>query len=83
MPFDETMSPRQGRSSNEGFPDYPRLPQPVDPMMSVFEVARPLGISASTVRRLIKAGKLKAHRVGGQLRIAEEDLRVFLDSACL
>ncbi len=82
MPFVSVRSARD-RNFCAKFPHYPDLPRPLDPMMGIAKTGLALGISESTVRRLIKAGKLKAHRVGGQLRIAEEDLRAFLDSACL
>ncbi len=45
---------------------------------TVIEVARLLQISSKTVRRRIQCGELHAHRIGGQLRISEEDLAAFL-----
>ena len=38
-------------------------------MMSMGEVADGLGVSVSTIRRLIRGGKLKAVRVGRQVRV--------------
>lgn len=37
--------------------------------LSVFEVSSWLGYDPATVRRLIRTGKLKATKVGGQWRI--------------
>jgi excisionase family DNA binding protein len=48
-------------------------------MLTVQEVADRLRVSAQTVRRLIEDGELIAHRIGQQLRIAEEDLQAYLD----
>jgi len=45
---------------------------------TVAEVAERLHVATRTVRRWIEAGDLVVHRIGGILRIAEEDLRAFL-----
>ncbi len=42
------------------------------------EVGAFFGVSKWTVYRLIKKGKLKAVKVGRQLRVAAEDLKKFL-----
>ena len=42
------------------------------------EVADRLQVSTRTLRRWIAAGELKAHRLGGVVRISGEDLRAFL-----
>jgi excisionase family DNA binding protein len=48
-------------------------------LLRVQEVAQALSLSTKQVRRLIKAGKLRAHRVGIRaIRIAEADLRAYL-----
>jgi excisionase family DNA binding protein len=47
---------------------------------SIADVAEWLGVSARTVRRWIKSGVLVAHRIKGIVRIAERDLREFLDA---
>ncbi len=47
-------------------------------MLSVKATAEQLNLSQKSVRRLIGRGELVAHRIGRSLRIAEEDLRVFL-----
>jgi excisionase family DNA binding protein len=44
---------------------------------SIDEVADLLGVSPRTVRRWIKAGKLRAHRFG-HIRIAHDDLQDFI-----
>jgi excisionase family DNA binding protein len=47
-------------------------------MLSVKATAEYLNLSQKSVRRLIGRGELVAHRIGRSLRIAEEDLRIFL-----
>ena len=42
------------------------------------ETAEILKVSEKTVRRMIEARELVAHRVGQQLRINDNDLRAFL-----
>lgn len=54
------------------------IPAPA-PLRSIRAVAEFLGVSERTVRRLIAGGELKAHRIGGSLRISEADLRAYLD----
>lgn len=44
------------------------------------EAAERLTVSVPTVRRLISQGKLRAYKVGAQLRIDEEDLTAYLRS---
>jgi len=44
------------------------------------QVAEILQVSVHTVRRLIKEGKIKAIRVGIQLRVTQKDLDRFLES---
>jgi excisionase family DNA binding protein len=47
-------------------------------LLSLEKVAETLDVSISTVRRLIKAGQLKATRVGGQLRVSAVALQNFI-----
>lgn len=47
-------------------------------MLTVQEVAERLRVSELTVIRLIESGEIVAHRVGKQLRIAEEDFAAYL-----
>lgn len=42
------------------------------------EIGRRLDVHAKTVKRLIKAGELRAHLVGGQYRISDEDFAAFV-----
>ena len=54
-----------------------------DSMLSVKEVAGTLSVSAKTVYLLIRAGSLKAHRVGagrGVIRISQKQLDEYLRS---
>jgi excisionase family DNA binding protein len=45
---------------------------------TIAEVAERLRVSTRTVRRWIESGDLIAHRPGGIVRVAENDLRTFL-----
>jgi len=45
---------------------------------TIAEVAECLNVSTRTVRRWIDRRLLVAHRLGGSLRIAEADVRLFL-----
>jgi excisionase family DNA binding protein len=47
-------------------------------LLSVASVAERLDVSSKTVRRVIAAGKLRAHKVGRQVRVSEEDLALYL-----
>lgn len=47
-------------------------------LLTVPQVEKALQVSDETVYRYIRAGKLKAIRVGGLWRISEEALREFL-----
>ena len=48
------------------------------PMLTLKDVATRLQVCTKTVRRWIKQGSLRHHRVGRQLRVSEEDLAAFL-----
>jgi excisionase family DNA binding protein len=52
-------------------------------LYTIEQVAEILQVSIPTVRKLIKDRKLKAIRVGVQIRIRKEDLDSFLDSQSL
>jgi excisionase family DNA binding protein len=41
-------------------------------------VAEQLSVSTKTIRRWIDRGELRAHRLGRQIRISEDDLFAFL-----
>jgi excisionase family DNA binding protein len=45
-----------------------------DPLVSIEEAARVLGVSVSTVRRGVKDREIPARKVGGQWRIERGDL---------
>lgn len=47
-------------------------------MLSIKKVAVQLDVSESTVRRLIGSNELPSYRIGGQVRIAEKDLEIFV-----
>ena len=51
---------------------------PSPQMLNVAAVAQHLRVSTKTVRRLITAGELPAHRIGRSLRISADDLHLFL-----
>jgi excisionase family DNA binding protein len=63
----------------------PRLPaageaQPGRGFHSIPTVAQRLDVSEKSVRRYIERGELPAYKIGGQIRIGEEDLQNFLRS---
>jgi len=45
-----------------------------EPLLSLEEVAQRLGLQVRTVRSFVRAGRLKAIRIGKQYRVAREDL---------
>lgn len=49
----------------------------MDNLLSVRQVAYMLKVHHLTIRRYIKEGRLKAVRVGGNVRIKEKDLQEF------
>lgn len=52
--------------------------EPMSPFLTVQEVADALAISDKTVRRMMKRGELKRHKVGRQVRISEYDFRAYV-----
>lgn len=48
-------------------------------MLKVSDVASLLNLSASKVYELIDEGKLAHHRIGGAIRVTEEQLAEFLE----
>ena len=48
--------------------------------LTVQNIAERFSVHKITVRRWIRAKRLKAYRVGHQYRITEQDLQVFLNS---
>ena len=54
-----------------------------DRMLDIEEVAEQLKVSESTIRGLVRSGKLRAYRIGGKrgrLRFKEEDVATYVDS---
>ena len=54
--------------------------QAAAPLLTVQAVAERLNVCDRTVRRLIKAGALKALRVGRSLRVSEADFQAYVSS---
>ncbi len=50
-------------------------------LLTVRATADRLQVAEKTVRRLIAAGDLPTHRIGGCVRVSEDDLLVFLSRA--
>ena len=50
-------------------------------LLSAAETAQILRVSRATVYRLINAGELPAHRIGGSLRIDRDELRDYIATA--
>lgn len=50
------------------------------PLLTLVEVAARLAVSTKTLRRWIALEQLRIHRLGRQIRVAEEDLQTFLAS---
>lgn len=63
-------------------PKPPRS-RPAPQLLSLNLVAARLALSVRSVRRLIDRGELPAHKIGGQIRVAEDDLRAFVHQARL
>jgi excisionase family DNA binding protein len=55
--------------------------EPTARQLSVREVAAHLGVSQITVRRLYKAGKIPASRVGRLIRIPEPAVDTYLNES--
>lgn len=52
-----------------------------DQLLTLQQVADRLQVSMPTVRRLVGAGKLKAVRIGRNLRVRPEDLSKYIEEA--
>lgn len=48
-------------------------------MLTIDEVRARLKVSVSTIRRLVRAGKLPAYLVGGQLRFKPAEVIAYVD----
>jgi excisionase family DNA binding protein len=49
-------------------------------MLDIKEVMERLDLSDSTVRRLVKDGKLRAYRIGVRLKFKQEDIERYIES---
>ena len=47
-------------------------------LYSIKQIAQHCDVSTKTIRRWIDAGDLRAHRLGRQMRIAQDDIAAFL-----
>jgi len=63
--------------TSEG-PTEPNSTSAMGEFLTVAEVARQLRVSNMTVYRLIKAGEMRAVRVGRGYRLKEDDVRRYL-----
>ncbi|HVE91766.1 MAG TPA: helix-turn-helix domain-containing protein [Actinomycetota bacterium] len=61
----------------------PRTGRQLARLLTAAEVARTMRVSRMTVYRLIRAGSLKAVRVGRNYRVHEEDLSRYLSSSAV
>jgi excisionase family DNA binding protein len=50
-------------------------------MLTVFEVAEQLKVSAKTIRAWIESGKLEGYRFGKDYRIHKQDLERFINQS--
>ncbi len=48
-------------------------------MLDIKDVMERLDLSDSTVRRLVKDGKLKAYRIGVKLKFKQEDVEQYIE----
>lgn len=51
------------------------------PLLTVAQVAHRLAVDQSTVRRLIQRGKLTGRKLGGCVRVREEDLEAYIEAS--
>ena len=47
-------------------------------MFSIAQVAKAVNLSTRTIRRCIERGELRIYRLGGQIRISQDDLSAYL-----
>ena len=52
----------------------PAFPQ----FLSISELAERMDVSTKTIRRWIKAGEIRTHKLGRQIRVTEEDAHSFV-----
>jgi excisionase family DNA binding protein len=71
------LEPPSQPAEGDPVPDRPTT------LLSVPIVAQRLGVSDRSIRRYIERGLLLGYKIGGQIRISEEDLMAFLTSCRL
>ena len=69
---------RDAAPKHRATPPRPATAARLPCLLAVSEVAELLQVSSKTVRRWIARQELRTHRLGRQLRMAEEDLAAFL-----
>jgi excisionase family DNA binding protein len=58
--------------------------QPIPTLLSPVDCARILGLTPESIRRLIRSGRLPAHRLSRKTqRVDEQDLRKYIERAAL
>jgi excisionase family DNA binding protein len=57
---------------------HPERNRPATELRTVPEIAERFAVSTRTIRRLIKSGALRVHRIGRLVRISETDAEDFL-----
>src|SRR6266571_918771 len=72
-----TSQLRPIRVRGKGLVPLQQMEQYARTLLTVREAARRVRRDPETIRRWIRSGKLRSHRVGTQHRIAEEDLAPF------
>jgi excisionase family DNA binding protein len=73
------LDPEPDSQPAEGDP----VPDRPTTLLSIPIIAQRLDVSEKSVRRFIERGLLRAYKICGQIRIAEEDLMAFLASCRL
>ena len=56
----------------------PKSSRPIGKFYTIQDIAELLGISLRTVHRWTTSRRLPAYKIGGLLRVSEDDLRAFL-----
>lgn len=51
----------------------------MDELLTLEEAGKILKYDSNTIRKLVKAGKLKGQRIGNEYRIKREDLEAFIE----
>ena len=51
---------------------------PINPLLTVEDVAKILGVCTKTIRRMVEAGDITSIRGGRQIRFSQDDLDRFI-----